>query len=312
MANKDLRYKGDLVFTVYNFIYKMYRKLRYDWVDDATHLKRLFKARQGYELNLDHPKSLNEKIQWLKIHDRKPLYTQLADKYAAREFVKDFFGEEYLIPLLYSTTDYRDIRPENMPDGHFVVKANHDSGSFKIIRDKSKVNWKKLQADCRWWLSVNYFWFEREWCYKNIQPRIIVERLLETREGKIPNDYKIHCINGKVAFIYVSVDREGTNKRNIYDAEWQPLAFTWAAKVKDASKQRGAEIDPPASLAQMKQMAEKVAAMFPYVRVDFYDVDGKIYFGEITQFHGGGFDQIRPLEWDYHWGEQVDLSVLNK
>ncbi|OYU85064.1 MAG: glycosyl transferase [Flavobacterium sp. BFFFF2] len=310
MSFSQLRYKGNLVFTIYNSLYRLYRALRYDWVDDATHLKRIFKIRQGYDLNLDNPKSLNEKIQWLKINDRKPLYTQLADKFAAREFVKDFFGEEYLIPLLYSTTDYRDIRPENMPDGHFIVKANHDSGSFKIVRDKTKVDWKKMQANCRWWLSINYFGFEREWCYKNIVPRIVVERLLETKAGKIPNDYKIHCIHGKVAFVYVSVDREGTNKRNIYDAQWKPLSFTWAAKEKNADKQRGAEIDPPASYAEMVQMAEKVAAMFPYVRVDFYDVDGKIYFGEITQFHGGGFDQIRPIEWDYALGERIDLSSL--
>jgi hypothetical protein len=307
MIYKDLRYKGNLIFIAHNLIYRFYRKLRYDWVDDTTYLKRLFKVRQEYELNLDQPKSLNEKLQWLKIHDRKPIYSQLADKYASRSFVKEFFGEKYLIPLLYSTDDYRDIIPENMPDGHFVVKANHDSGSFKIIRDKSSVDWKKLQSDCRWWLSINYFWFEREWCYKNIKPIIIVERLLETQEGKIPNDYKIHCINGKVSFIYVSIDREGINKRNIYDSDWKALPFTWAAKGKDILKQRGEEINPPTSFNQMKQMAEKVAEMFPYVRVDFYDVDGKIYFGEITQFHGGGFDQIRPLEWDYKYGEMINL-----
>jgi hypothetical protein len=307
MGLLDLKYKGELGYFIANTIYEVHRFLNYYRFEEQKYLKNKFLRLQGYELNLDKPKSLNEKLQWLKIHDRRPIYTIFADKYAVREYVKENIGEDVLIPLLYSTKNYKDIVPENLPDEPFILKANHDSGSFLIVRDKSKIDWKKVRTDCRWWLSKNYYWIDREWQYKDIEPRIIVEKLLLDKEGKIPNDYKIHCINGEVEFIYVSVDREGVNKRNIYDKKWNPLPFTFANKFKDPSKLRGSEILPPPSFERMLEISKEVAKLFAYVRVDFYDVDGKLYFGEITQCHGGGFDQMRPIEWDYKYGEMLSI-----
>lgn len=307
MGLLDLKYKGKLGYFIANTIYEFHRFLNYYRIEDIKFLKKKFLRLQGYELNLEQPKSLNEKLQWLKIYDRRPIYTVFADKYAVRDYVKDNIDEEILIPLLYSTKNYKDIVPENLPNEPFILKANHDSGSFLIVRDKSKVDWERLRTDCRWWLSKNYYWIDREWQYKDIEPKIIVEKLLLDKNGKIPNDYKIHCINGEVEFIYVSVDREGVNKRNIYDKNWNPLPFTFANKYKDASKLRGSEILPPPSFERMIAISKEVAKLFAYVRVDFYDVDGKLYFGEITQCHGGGFDQMRPIEWDYKYGEMLNI-----
>jgi len=308
MGLLDLKYKGKLGYLLANLAYEGYRFLKYYRFGEKAYLKKRFLNMQGYPLDLDNPKSLNEKLQWLKIHDRRDIYTTFADKFAVREWVKDNIGEDVLIPLLYETTNPDDIRAENLPNEPFILKANHDSGSYLIVRDKSEIDWEKVRIDCRWWLSKNYYWIDREFQYKAIQPRIIIEKLLVTANGKIPNDYKVHCINGEVQFIYVAVDREGKNKRNIYDKDWKPFHISWANKFKDVSKLRGEEIDPPASFDRMIAISKEVAKLFAYVRVDFYDVDGKLYFGEITQCHGGGFDQMRPIEWDYKFGEMLKIN----
>jgi hypothetical protein len=274
---------------------------------DEQYLKRMFKKYQGYDLDLENPRTLNEKLQWLKIHDRKNFQIMFADKYAARDYIRNTFGEEYLIPLVFQTNDFRDITSQNLPEFPFVIKTNHGFGNSIIVRDKSKVDWRKLRMDYRRWLLNNYYYFEREWQYKNIKPLIIAEKMLICKSGKVPNDYKLNFIEGNLEFIYVSVDREGANKRNIYDKHWQPVQFTWARKGKDISKLRGDEVEPPLTLSKMIEFGSKIAKLYKYARVDFYDVDGKLYFGEITQCHGGGFDQMLPFEYDVKYGEKISL-----
>ncbi|MCX6186164.1 MAG: ATP-grasp fold amidoligase family protein [Bacteroidetes bacterium] len=305
---ETIKYKGNIGFYLYQFIYRLYRIIKYERLSDEDYLKKHFKKMQDYVLNLDNPKTLNEKIQWLKIHDRSDFHSLLADKYGVRDYVKKEFGEDLLIPLIHVTSNYKDINIDLFPEYPCIIKATHDSGSYLIIKDKKEINLEKLILDCRWWLKRNYYLVDREWQYKNIEPRIVIEKLLLTKEGKIPNDFKLNVINGKVEFIYVSIDREGKNKRNIYSIDWNPLHFTWAVKSKDIAHLRGEEINPPSTLAQMIEIAERIGKYFAYVRVDFYDVDGKLYFGEVTQHHGGGFDQIRPLEMDYKYGELLDLK----
>ena len=275
---------------------------------DEQYLKQKFKKHQGYELDIENPRTLNEKMQWLKIHDRKDYHGKNADKYAAREYISNTFGEQYLIPLVFHTSDYHELKPENMPDYPFVIKTNHGFGNTVIVHDKNKVDWKTLRMDYRRLLQNNYYYFEREWQYKSIKPRIIVEKMLLCKSGKVPNDYKLNFIEGKLEFIYVSVDREGSNKRNLYDPEWNPMYFTWARKGKDLSKLRGEEIKPPTTLQKMIEFGSVIARLYKYVRVDFYDVDGELYFGEITQCHGGGFDQMLPFEYDLKFGAKIDLS----
>jgi hypothetical protein len=302
-----LKRSGNFGFLFAVFLVKAYRKFRYGKFSDEFYLKKSFFRAQGYKLNLSNPKSLNEKIQWLKLNDRRSINAQFADKFLVRDYIKDHFGEQYLIPLLYHTKDFNDLKPEFLPDPPFIIKTNHDSGNFVIVRDTSQVNWENVRLKFRWSMAFDYYHIQREWQYRNIEPRILVEKLLIQKNGRIPNDFKLHCINGKVEFVYVSIDREGKNKRNIYDKNWKPLNFTFAPKNKDIDKLRGEEIEPPLSFPLMIQFAESIAKLYPYVRVDFYDVDGGLYFGEVTQHHGGGFDQIRPIEWDYKLGELVKL-----
>lgn len=306
---EKLKYSNALGFKLAVYLVKIYRKLRYRKFKDEVYLKKSFYKVHGYPLNLENPQTLNEKIQWLKLHDRRQINTKLADKFAVREFIREHFGDSYLIPLLFHTTDVTDLVAEKLPEAPFIIKTNHDSGNFVIVRDKNRVKWKDIQIKFKWSMSFNYYHQDREWQYKYITPRILVEQLLVQKNGKIPNDYKLHCINGKVSFVYVSVDREGKNKRNIYDKEWNPLHFTLASKKKNIENLRGEEIEPPLSYSLMISFAEKIARLYPYVRVDFYDVDGKLYFGEVTHHHGGGYDRFTPAEWDYKWGSKV---ILNK
>ena len=305
---ESLKRSGNLGFLLAVLLVKIYRKLKWEKFGDEFYLKKSFLKAQGYKLNLANPKSLNEKIQWLKLNDRRIINTQLADKYAVRDYIAQHFGEHYLIPLFFHTTNVKDLRAEYLPDTPFIIKSNHDSGNFVIVRDKNQLNWSDVRLKFKWSMAFNYYPLQREWQYRNIKPRILVEQLLVQKNGRIPNDYKLHCINGKVAFIYVAVDREGLNKRIIYDKDWNPLNFTFAPKKKNIANLRGDEIKPPLSLGLMIEFAEKISKLFPYVRLDFYDVDGRLYFGEVTQHHGGGFDQIRPVEWDYIWGEMIKLD----
>lgn len=275
---------------------------------DQKYITFLFEKYQDYKLNLANPKTLNEKLQWLKINDRKEYYSTFADKLGVREYLSKTFGENYLIPMVFSTPDYRELTPINLPDYPVVIKTNHGFGNSTFIRDKSKINWIKIRADFRKWLKTNYYYFEREWQYKNISPLIVVEKMLLDSSGHIPNDYKLNFIEGKLEFIYVSVDREGINKRNIYDPDWNPMFFTWARKGKEISNIRGPEINPPKSLSKMIEFGSVISKLFKYVRVDFYDVDGELFFGEITQCHGGGFDQLLPYEYDLLFGSKIILG----
>jgi hypothetical protein len=274
---------------------------------DKKFIKKLFKKYQGYELDLKKPVTLNEKLQWLKLNDRKEIYTKMADKYAARDFIRDRFGENYLIPLLYKTDNYKDLIPENLPEAPFVIKTNHGFGNSTIIRNKSQIKWQEVLMDYKRWMKNNYYYFEREWQYKNIKPLIIIEKLLLDKEGNLPNDYKLNFIEGQLEFIYVSVDREGSNKRNIYTKDWKPINFTWARKGKNLSSLRGEEIVPPPTIDKMIAFGTEFAKLSKYLRVDFYDVDGKLYFGELTHCHGGGFDQMRPFSFDQALGRKINL-----
>ena len=271
-------------------------------------VKRTFKKRHGHTLNLKNPQTLNEKLCWMILYDRKREYNFFADKYLARDYFSREFGEEYVIPLLYETKRAKDIRPENISEYPCIVKANHSSAQWQIIRDPKDVDWKKLRSDCRYWLTTNWYNHGKEYQYKYIERRIIVEKLLQTKDGKIPNDYKLHFINGKIAFIYVSVDREGGNYRCIYDKDWNKLPFVWVESWKYREGMNSADVERPATLEKMIEMGTKIAQRFPrYIRVDYYDVDGKLYFGEITFHHGGAQDQFFPKEYDLFYGKQLTL-----
>lgn len=307
MGLKNLRYYGLVGFELALMIAKFKNYLLYNRFSDLKYLSKRFKESHGYPLDIVNPRSLNEKLQWLKLKDKRQMLVQHADKLAVREYIKSQFGEEYLIPLLGVFNSFNDIQTVNLPEEPFIIKTTHDSRNFHIIKDKLQTNLNLVRADMHWAMRRNYYWIDREWQYGAIEPKIIVEKLLQDN-GKIPNDYKFNCFNGKVEFIYVSIDRDGINKRNIYSRNWVPLLFTWSKKYKNHKELRGPEIEPPFNFDKMIEIAEKVAKNYDYVRVDLYNIDGRIYFGEITHCHGGGFDQIQPREWDFRLGEKLKIG----
>jgi hypothetical protein len=305
--------KSSLGFSVLIIILNLYRYFSLmKFLSDKTILKRRFYRSQGYKLDFDKTSTLNEKMQWLKIYDRTKLHTQCADKILVRDFLAGKFGTKHLIPLEYVTSDWKNIVPENMPDFPFIIKPNHGSGWYRIVHDKSKVNWKELQTECRYWLSQNYYEYQREWQYKDIRPMIMVEKLLISKGGNIPTNFRVHCIHGRVELIALTIylGNDTENYRNLkFNREWEYLDFDWADRKTNLSTLRFSEEYPkPFSLEKIICFAEEVSRHFKYVRVDFYENDNELYHGEITFHDGGGFERITPFEWDEKLGELIDLN----
>lgn len=306
---KRIKKSGRLGLKLYLLTMRAYYLIHYLIRSDENAIKRRFEIVFGNQPDLRYPKTLNEKVQWLKLNERKDFHTIHADKFAVRKFIGDTFGEDLLIPLLYHTNNWRNINKENIKRGPCVIKSNHDSGGVQIIRNLKDVDWSILRIKCKYWLSLNYYYISRQWQYKNIKPRLImVEELLVTNTGKIPNDYKLHFINGFLNFIYVSFDREGINDRCIYDCNWNRLHFMWIEKENFRQNMNTSMVPKPASFERMVEIGSQIAKEYKYVRIDFYDVDGKLYFGEITHHHGGGFDMFFPETYDLHFGKKLDLN----
>lgn len=281
---------------------------QYEILPDRFVISREFKKAFGRYPNYKVPRTLNEKLTWMKLYDRERWYSFYADKYAVREYLGGAFGEEYLVPLLFETTKVSEINPENITEFPCIIKSNHAMAQWKIIRDPNEVNWTSLRRECRDWIRHNWYHYSKEYQYKYIQPRIIVEKLLETKDGKIPNDYKLHFINGELAFVYVSFDREGVNDRVIYDRDWQKLPFSWVPANTWFEGMGKSNVPKPITFDEMVKIGTEIAKKFPrYIRVDFYDVDGKLYFGEITFHHGGALDRFFPSEYDEIYGRTLTL-----
>lgn len=298
---------------LYNFLTN--KKLRFSyltelgllkWMPDAMYLKKKYKILLGKELNLDNPKTFNEKLQWLKIHDRKPEYTIMVDKYAVKRYVADRIGEEYIIPTLGVWEHFDDIDFDSLPN-QFVLKCTHDSGGVVICRDKrtfDKTATKKKIEKC---LKRNYYWSGREWPYKNVPPRIIAEKYMvddyETEKDESLKDYKFYCFNGKMQFVMINSDRNSakSTKADYFDRDFNWLDFTWGYEHAEMRPQK------PDKFEKMISTVEKLAQGLPHIRVDLYECNGQIYFGELTFFDGSGFDKIEPIEWDYKIGEMLKL-----
>ncbi|GGW63251.1 teichuronopeptide biosynthesis TupA-like protein [Winogradskyella epiphytica] len=271
-------------------------------IPDKFIIKSSFKKHMGYTLDLDNPQTLNEKINWLKLYDRDELHTLVADKYKVRAYVEKKIGAKYLIPLLYQTKDSNNIRPENLPDNNYIIKTNHDSSGGVIVRESSEIDWNSTRKRFKRLLKENHYYSTIEWQYKNIEPRIIVEKLLTNDDGSIPDDYKCHCFNGKLEFVMIDFDRH-TNKRtrNLYDSNWNLIPCNWGRPY-------GRDVPRPENFEELKFLAETLAKDFKYVRVDFYLVKGHIYFGEITFHHASGFQKFYTDECDYKFGQLLNLD----
>ncbi len=277
--------------------------------------KKFLKA-FGYALDLKNPITLNEKINWLKLYYWHPLATQLADKYAVRDYVRQTIGEQYLVPLLFTTPNIRQIVPENLPDIPCIIKTNHDSSGGIIIRDKSKNhNWKEIQNTLRARMAQNFYWDGREKPYKGIKPRIIVEKLLTDENGSLPADYKVHCFNGKVRMINVDMGRSTKNHyRNWYNRKWEREPYSWSSVLGDGKHTDPSDLDieKPELLEEMCKLSEDLVKGFPYLRADWYIYNSQLYFGELTFHHNGGMRPIQPIVWDKKLGEELNLPSIQK
>ncbi|WP_299128704.1 ATP-grasp fold amidoligase family protein [uncultured Winogradskyella sp.] len=260
----------------------------------------------GYSLDLKNPKTLNEKINWLKLYNRRDIHTLVADKYRVRDYVIEKIGEKYLIPLLLHTNNPKSLSPENLPNSSFIIKTNHDSSGGLIVKDPKVIDWKDVQKRFSRLLKENHYYSTLEWQYKHIKPHIVVEKLLTTEDGSIPEDYKFHCFNGKLEFIMVDFDRHGELRtRNLYDRNWELLPCKWG-------RPNGKTLEKPSKLKEMISVVEKLAKDFLYVRVDLYFVKNQIYFGEITFHHASGFQAFYEKECDLKFGEKLNLNLINE
>lgn len=265
-----------------------------------------FKQAVGYELNLENPRTFNEKIQWLKVYYRDPLITKCADKYLVREYVKEKIGEEYLIDLLGVYDNASEINFNNLPD-KFVLKVNHGCGQNIICKDKKTLNIKEAIDKLNKWMrpESNHYYFNYEWSYKDIRPKIVCEELLEdkNKKGEI-EDYKIVCANGKAKFVYVCTDRQLDLKIDFFDLDWNKLP------IKKGHENNTQKIEKPKKFKEMLKLAELLSKPFPLVRVDLYEVNGQIYFGEMTFSPGNGTVPFTPEEWDYKFGDMIILPRI--
>lgn len=300
-------------YYIYRFYYLLRYAIPYSLLGEERYniremSKKWKKSDISYKLNIEDPKTLNEKIQWLKLNEKKDFHTVCADKLTSRKYWVEKTGiEDYLVPLLYQTYDWKDITADILPDEPFVIKCSSGSDCYKIVHDKKNVDIRSLRNDCRRWLSMDYYLISQEWQYKNAKPAIIIEKLLLDENGKIPNDYKFHCMNGELVFVYCAVDREGANYRSVYSPNWEMMDIEWVSSNSHKGA-IGAKIPKPHNYDEMVRIALTIAKDFKYVRVDFYEVENRLYYGEITLHHGSGYDVFVPEEWDAKLGERLDLE----
>ena len=269
-----------------------------NWMSDKRYLRMVYKAKMGRKLCLDNPTTYNEKLQWLKLYDRNPLYTQLADKYEVRKYVAEQIGEEYLIPLLGVWDRFEDIDFNQLPD-QFVLKCNHDSGGLVICRDKSDFDIKKARKKINRCLKRNYYWAGREWPYKNIKPKITAEKYMFDEKQKSLIDYKFYCFSGEPKFLYVSTGLEDhlTAKISFFDLDGNKMPF----KRHDFAEHEE-KVDMPDNFNLMKEIAKACSKNTPFLRVDLYEISGKVYFSELTTTPSSGFVCFHPEEWDAKLG----------
>lgn len=269
------------------------------WMSDEQCIRFWYFYTFGKKLDLKNPKTFNEKLQWLKLNDRKSFYTDMVDKYKAKQYVANIIGEEYIIPTLGVWDSFEDIDFDALPE-KFVLKCTHDSGGLVICRDKSKFNKQAARKKINRSLKRNFYWVWREWPYKNIKPRIIAEQYMSDNSGYELEDYKVHNFNGIPEMILVCRDRfrEVGLSEDFFSSKWEHLDIS-----RPYHPNAKAVESKPKALQQMLQIAEKLSQNVPFVRTDFYLVNDNIYFGEMTFYPAGGFERFVPESADYDIGE---------
>ena len=276
-------------------------------MDDKKYLKLKYYYKTGKKLDFSNVKTFNEKIHWLKIYDRNTNYIKMVDKYEAKRHVSNLIGKEYIIPTLGIYDKFEEIKFEQLPD-QFVIKCTHDSESTVICKDKNKLDIKSLKKYYNKKIKSNYYYKCREWPYKYIKPRIIAEKYMGTNEQKELIDYKFFCFNGNPKVILVCSERFSSDNmcETWFDENWNFL------DIIESNHRVNKKIKKPINFSQMMEFSKKLSRDIPFIRVDFYEINGKIYFGELTFFPAAGFEKFEPEEWDKKLGDMLELPKEKK
>ena len=282
-----------------------YRRLIKPFLNDEAAIRLRFRSRFGRTLNLKSPKTFNEKLQWIKLHDRNPLMTSYADKYEVRKIIESKIGTRILNELYGLFEDVDEIDFDSLPES-FVLKATHGSGWNIIVKDKMTMNRKEAKKKMKKWLATSYYTRSREWSYKHILPRIVCEKYIKNKDGSLI-DYKVFCFNGTPSFIQVDLDRYSGHMRTFYSPDWQKLDFFIGNEWKPHRYEK--EVKRPDSLTDMMEIAHRLSDNFTFARVDMYDVGGKAIFGEVTFYPGGGWEKVLPEHWDEKLGNLLELPM---
>lgn len=292
-------------------VYLFFKNKIYGFYSDETFIKKVYNKRFNRKLNLDNPKYFTEKIQWLKLNDRKPIKSILADKFLVKMEISKIIDQSHLIPTLWAGINVEDI-PFNKLPNQYIIKTNNSSGTNIIVSknnysiykgEKIEYNENYIRKKVAVVLKKNGYDYGREWEYKNISPMIIIEELIKDSSGnQILNDIKVHCFNGKVKIIQCISDRIEGVKENFFDESWNELDFYYFSDKK-------AKINKPFNLHEIIELAETLAKGFIYVRVDLYSVNNRIYFGEMTFHPAAGFMNFVPNDWDAKLGELIKINL---
>ena len=267
---------------------------------DKTALKIMYKNTYGKALDLKNPKTFNEKLQWLKLNDRKDIYTIMVDKYLAKDYVAEKIGEEYIIPTLGAWDRFEDIDFDSLPE-QFVLKCNHGSGDVVICKDKQKLDLDAAKKKMTKALRTDFYKIAREWPYKNVPRKILAEKYMSNGDDTDIADYKFFCFGGKPHYMFVATDRSTDCRFDFFDMDFCHL------DLENIHIQADKPIARPENLELMKSLAGKLSEGLSQARIDFYEVNGKVYFGEITLFHAAGFSTFHPETWDRTFGDLIEL-----
>ncbi|WP_163182666.1 ATP-grasp fold amidoligase family protein [Neobacillus sedimentimangrovi] len=260
----------------------------------------------GKKLNLVNPQTFNEKIQWLKLYDRNPSYTRLVDKYEVKSFVKEKIGSKYVVPTYGCWDSFEEIDFDKLPQ-QFVLKCTHDSGGLVICKDKQKMDLNKAKEKINKSLKRKFYLYGREWVYKDVKPRIIAEKYLVDESGDQLKDYKFFCANGKPVLMYVASDRMIDTKFDFFDVK----TFKHIP-VKNGHEMAGEKsLTKPKYYEEMVELATILSENIPFVRVDFYESEDSVFFGEMTFYHMCGFAPFEPKKYDYQFGQLIDLNLVS-
>lgn len=277
-------------------------------IPDKLYLKLKYRSKTGKKLDFKNPKTYNEKLQWLKLYDRKDIYTTMVDKCEAKKYVADIIGKEYIIPTIGVYDKFEDIDFKELPK-QFVIKCTHDSGGLVICKNKDQLDIDEAREKITDCLKKNYYWRGREWPYKNVRPRILVEKYMEDKSSKTMRDYKFFCFDGKPEIMYLSegLENHKTARMSFYDMNMHLVDCR-------RSDYRPLEYIPerPNNFEKMKEFSAILSEDIPHLRVDWYEINGKLYFGELTFTTCSGIIPFADENWDRRLGDFIKLKEIKK